>query len=784
MGMNQFRRKVALLLVAMLLLSITAVAADAGSYSGTWGELYWHLDVNSGRLTISGTGEMEEMMLIPPHTGQAWRGYTHLVSEIIVGPGITNIAYCAFAEMEQLKKVSLPAGLVRIDADAFASCSALKQIQIPASVTEIGPFAFAGCTALQEIVLPNAVESIGYRAFVDCTSLTGVTIPDHITKIEAGTFAGCSNLMEVNLPEGLSAIYDGAFERCALKRFQIPAGVTYIGNHTLSGCPLEEITVSGENENFVMHDQVLYTADQTELIVALPTLGGTYAVLDGVTVLHGGAFQNCTDLSVLLLPASVEALNVGDFYSCTSLRSIQVAEGCRKYRSDNGILISLEYESIMCCPQKFQGSYTVPQDVTRINSGAFRNCTGLTDIYIHGEIMSLGSYAFMGCTNLREVTIEENTSDWAEYAHLVLSGGLFGDCTSLTSLYIPASVKEIETRAFEGCVNLTSITVSEKSTTFSCDEAGNIYNKAQTELVCYLNRQGDTVYVPEGVVGLKFGAFQGCTWLKEIHLPEGLEFIGSCAFSGCSGLQELEVPASVETLYADAFSACDELRNIYVYPTECMILNNGFFGNEFTVVWGYENSSVQVYAQQIGQSFRVFGSKTPFVDVNSDRFFYEPVVWAVEQKITRGVDATHFAPNANCTRGQVVTFLWRAMGCPEPEGIMTDFVDLNRNRYYFKAVLWAAEQGITLGVDAKHFAPEKTVTRGEFVTFLWRAMGQPTSVAENPFHDVSDNRFYYQAVLWATETEVTNGVEEGRFAPEQNCTRGQVVTFLYRCFAK
>ena len=267
-------------------------------------------------------------------------------------------------------------------------------------------------------------------------------------------------------------------------------------------------------------------------------------------------------------------------------------------------------------------------------------------------------------------------------------------------------------------------------------------------------------------------------------MPEGLEFIGSCAFSGCSGLQELEVPASVETLYADAFSACDELRNIYVYPTECMILNNGFLGNEFTVVWGYENSSIQTYAQQIGQSFRVFGSKTPFVDVNSDRFFYEPVVWAVEQKITRGVDATHFAPNANCTRGQVVTFLWRAMGCPEPEGIMTDFVDLNRNRYYFKAVLWAAEQGITLGVDAKHFAPEKTVTRGEFVTFLWRAMGQPTSVAENPFHDVSENRFYYQAVLWATETEVTNGVEEGRFAPEQNCTRGQVVTFLYRCFAK
>ena len=120
-------------------------------------------------------------------------------------------------------------------------------------------------------------------------------------------------------------------------------------------------------------------------------------------------------------------------------------------------------------------------------------------------------------------------------------------------------------------MNLTSITVSEKSTTFSCDEAGNIYNKAQTELVCYLNRQGDTVYVPEGVVGLKFGAFQGCTWLKEIHLPEGLEFIGSCAFSGCSGLQELEVPAS---------EMCIRVSTGLLYELNPQLLAQRVFGKE------------------------------------------------------------------------------------------------------------------------------------------------------------------------------------------------------------
>ena len=177
-------------------------------------------------------------------------------------------------------------------------------------------------------------------------------------------------------------------------------------------------------------------------------------------------------------------------------------------------------------------------------------------------------------------------------------------------------------------------------------------------------------------------------------------------------------------------------------------------------------------------------ASNPFTDVDSNRFYYEPVLWAVEQGITSGVDATHFRPERGCTRGQVVTFLWRAFGCPEPQRDACAFTDLRKDAYYYQAVLWAVEAGITTGIDDTHFGPDRTVTRGQFVTFLWRAEGKPAASGANPFRDVQAGRFYYDAVLWAAQTGITSGVDPNRFAPDGTCTRGQVVTFLYRDLAE
>ena len=169
-----------------------------------------------------------------------------------------------------------------------------------------------------------------------------------------------------------------------------------------------------------------------------------------------------------------------------------------------------------------------------------------------------------------------------------------------------------------------------------------------------------------------------------------------------------------------------------------------------------------------------------FTDVPESAYFYEPVLWAVENGITSGTSATKFSPYEGCTRGQVVTFLWRAAGCPEPESSYNPFSDVPSNAYYHDAVLWAAEEGITTGTSRTRFEPNATVTRAQTVTFLWRWAGSPESGSAGSFRDVSYRAYYADAVAWAVEYGITNGTAPGLFSPAQTCTRAQIVTFLYR----
>lgn len=172
-----------------------------------------------------------------------------------------------------------------------------------------------------------------------------------------------------------------------------------------------------------------------------------------------------------------------------------------------------------------------------------------------------------------------------------------------------------------------------------------------------------------------------------------------------------------------------------------------------------------------------------FTDVPESAYFYEPVLWAVENGITSGTSATKFSPYEGCTRGQVVTFLWRAAGCPEPESSYNPFSDVPSNAYYHDAVLWAAEEGITTGTSRTRFEPNATVTRAQTVTFLWRWAGSPEPGSAGSFRDVPYRAYYADAVAWAVEYGITNGTAPGLFSPAQTCTRAQIVTFLYRDLA-
>ena len=170
-----------------------------------------------------------------------------------------------------------------------------------------------------------------------------------------------------------------------------------------------------------------------------------------------------------------------------------------------------------------------------------------------------------------------------------------------------------------------------------------------------------------------------------------------------------------------------------------------------------------------------------FTDVPENSFFYEPVLWAVENGITNGATATTFNPSGECMRAHIVTFLWRAAGSPVVKA-ENPFTDVPAGSFYYDAVLWAVENGITAGTSTTTFAPFKTCSRAEVVTFLWRAHGKPGSNAANPFVDVNETNFFHTAVLWAVENGITNGMDATHFGSLNVCNRAQVVTFLYRAF--
>ena len=189
-------------------------------------------------------------------------------------------------------------------------------------------------------------------------------------------------------------------------------------------------------------------------------------------------------------------------------------------------------------------------------------------------------------------------------------------------------------------------------------------------------------------------------------------------------------------------------------------------------------------AHTIEVSFAKAGDITEadrFADIADGSYYEDAVDWAVKSGITKGTDNTHFSPNGICTRAQAVTFLWRAAGSPEPESDVMPFTDVTADSYYYNAVLWAVENGITKGTDDTVFSPDMTCSRAQIVTFLWRFEKSPSVGTVNPFTDVKSDAYYADAVLWAVSEDITNGTSDTAFSPDADCTRAQIVTFLWRC---
>jgi hypothetical protein len=190
--------------------------------------------------------------------------------------------------------------------------------------------------------------------------------------------------------------------------------------------------------------------------------------------------------------------------------------------------------------------------------------------------------------------------------------------------------------------------------------------------------------------------------------------------------------------------------------------------------WKYLNF---VYSDELSAPAAPVGG---FEDVQVKDYCAEPVLWAVENSITKGTSETTFSPDDTCTNGQILTFMWRAMGEPEP-GIANPFTDLDSDAYYYKAALWAVQKGI---ISADQFDPNQQCTRSMTMEYFWKLAGSPETAINGVFTDVAADASYAQAVAWAVEQGITNGTSTTTFSPDETCTRAHIVTFLYRQFAK
>ncbi len=298
-------------------------------------------------------------------------------------------------------------------------------------------------------------------------------------------------------------------------------------------------------------------------------------------------------------------------------------------------------------------------------------------------------------------------------------------------------------------------------------------------------------------------AFEGCVSLTEVILPKTLKSIGVIAFYGCTSLKRIVAQSDLPYMYyvldpleikkgGDPINANWKEAQQALGPfeqTEIYAYAKGAEGDERTERRKVREPVLQIYQEQevtwshslgnyaVNNDYK-FYALDRFVDVKGGDPCQVPVAWAVANKITAGMDKTHFAPTQTVTRAQAMTFFWAAQKKPKFKNASTQFVDVKKTDWFYKSVMWAVENGVTAGTDATHFSPNKTCNRGEILAFLYAALKKPKVSIKNPYKDVS-NQWYKKAALWAWANGIEKG-ESGKFNASTPCTRGSVVTYLYR----
>ena len=883
------KRLLSILLVLLMALTLLPLGALADENSKCGESLTWNLD-EIGILTISGTGDMYNYSSADP---APWNEHCLEITSITIGDGVTSIGDNAFHSCSTLSMVTFMGGLTRIGSGAFAGCEALGDFDFPYNLETIGANAFSNCNNLIDVTIPDSVQSIGSQAFscceglqsvylpptltiipdgifTDCALLESITIPGSVTEIGANAFSKCTAFSLTGLPDGIKSIGAAAFENCGrIEELVLPETLEHIGEAAFTGTVIDKASFDGTPErwttiggdgcgiardkiDFLEHicnfsgweydehkhwqscscgktqNEGAHTGDGDTCTVcgaALSealgsgsidgglswslsrsgalTISGSGKMSDfssvanaapwdkqkdkiqsvviesGVQSISGDAFSGCTALEKVIISETVTQIAPNAFGGCTALAEFEVAEGNKAFSSDGGMLFSAG-KKLLRCPVGKSADYAVPSGTVAIAGGAFKDCAKLENLVIPDSVISIGESAFENCAALKRITLPKNITK--------LEASCFSGCTALAEIALPDSVKTLGEKVFSGCAALKSVKIPAEVTVIPTEAFSGCSSL-------------ESITIPKSVSHINERAFDGCTALKKVdYLGSDTDWSQVTKETGNNALDNAEksfTRTDHEHKYTDTVipPTCTE-RGCTVHLCACGDKRE----DSYTPPLGHNyKGGICVRCgdmTQIGKTVAAAGHKffggvcsvcgtkgaeavPEFDDVKPGAFYFDAVQWAVKNGITNGTGKNTFSPNSVCSRYQIVMFLWRAAGQPEAKAAVS-FADVKPGDIFYEAVQWAVERGITKGTSSTSFSPFAPCTRGQIVTFLYRSAGSPKVSGACNFSDIPADSFCRDAVIWASSEGITNGTSAGRFLPNEGCTRAQVVTFLYR----
>lgn len=623
-----------------------------------------------------------------------------------------------------------------------------------------------------EVVIKSGVTGVGSGAFTGCTALKKVSISDTVKKLDLNAFSGCTALEAFAVEDGNEA-------------YASADGVLFnAGKTRLISCPVGKTGAYTVPETVTEIEKSAFAASGVESV----------SMSDAVNAVGEGAFSNCSKLKSVVLPKGLKELKKSLFSGCSALEAISIPDSVKTL--GEGVFSG-------CAALK---EVKIPGEVTVIPKNAFSGCAALESVSIPASVTAIKEAAFDGCTALKNVTFLGKDDEWGKvtiagkndaldsatknfpnHTHSYVDTVTAPTCTANGYTVHKCSCGDTKTdsytkmlsHSYQGgiCVRcgvledhkhdfkqtVTAPTcISEGFTTYTC-ACGESYKK---------NYVSALEHKPELKNEKKAGCLKGGYTGDEVCTVCGKVFkAGSVilALGHSTELRNEKAATCVNGGYTGDL-VCVRCGDIIEQGKATAAAGHKFFGGKCSVCDAQESGSRSVEAKS-------------FDDVIPGTFYYDAVMWAVKNNITKGTGASTFSPGDGCTRFQIVTFLWRACGCPTA-ATAASFSDVSPSDSFYEAVRWAVERGITNGTGGSSFSPYATCTRAQIVTFLYRAAGSPTVSSGIRFFDVAPNAFCRDAVAWATERGITKGTSDTTFSPDAACTRAEVVTLLYRTLNK